>query len=81
MNNCRHKRIFKVSDQSADQFSWSYDGETFDPEYPPEIGGLCGDGGFEIEICLDCHKIMDLSVADIESLIDDNQVDVEDEEE
>ena len=78
---CEHERTFTIVGKVGDRVSWSYNnGKRSEPDYAPEIEGLCGGDYIRTTICLQCHTVIGFSSEDVDDLIADLYEDDEDED-
>lgn len=87
---CEHDRTFTIRGKAGDRITWSYNDRIHsNPDYAPEIEGLCGGDYIEAKVCLQCHVLIGFSSDDVDDLIaelddeeeeEDEDLDEEDEE-
>jgi hypothetical protein len=61
--NCEHPRTFRIYGHSRDMNSWTTPDGTEGDGYAPYIMGLCGGDDIDVEVCIDCSKVLGLASA------------------
>lgn len=63
--SCSHERTFSLGGKCSDRAYWTWPSGESGDGYVPQGLGLGGGDYIDVEVCIDCAKVIGLSAADV----------------